>query len=204
MDLVTKLTDRVEFLENDLRQTKKVYSSALTNLILRVKKLEKKVKTKKARRKAKIVISEDEDAKEDSSKYGRKFSEIDKDPTISFVQPEQAIEYDFDVSTAEGFNTASVPIITTSASISTVSPLRVSTAEDISVTSRKQELEDGVRRKSLEIVWIVVPRDDIAIELQDVWIYTDWYKKGMSTTSPNGYDLLLWADLEDHIGPMEE
>ncbi|GJZ13280.1 hypothetical protein Tco_0548510 [Tanacetum coccineum] len=38
MDLVTKLTDRVEVLENDLQQTKKVYSSALTKLILRVKK----------------------------------------------------------------------------------------------------------------------------------------------------------------------
>ncbi|GKF90096.1 hypothetical protein Tco_0264059, partial [Tanacetum coccineum] len=37
MDLVTMLTDRVEVLENDLQQTKKVYSSALTNLILRVK-----------------------------------------------------------------------------------------------------------------------------------------------------------------------
>ncbi|GJU38130.1 hypothetical protein Tco_1186484 [Tanacetum coccineum] len=38
MDLVTKLTDRVGVLENDMQQTKKVYSSALTKLILRVKK----------------------------------------------------------------------------------------------------------------------------------------------------------------------
>ncbi|GJS21697.1 hypothetical protein Tco_0450329 [Tanacetum coccineum] len=37
MDLVTKFTDRVEVLENDMQQTKKVYSSALTKLILRVK-----------------------------------------------------------------------------------------------------------------------------------------------------------------------
>ncbi|GJX61639.1 putative ribonuclease H-like domain-containing protein [Tanacetum coccineum] len=106
MDLVTKLTDRVKVLENDMQQTKKVYSSALTKLILRVKKLEKKVKTNKARRRARIVISEDEDAEEDSSKQGRKISEIDKDPTISLVQPEQDMEYDFDVSTAEGFTTA--------------------------------------------------------------------------------------------------
>ncbi|GJZ88516.1 hypothetical protein Tco_0660298 [Tanacetum coccineum] len=48
MDLVTKLTDRVEVLENDMQQTNKVYSSAFTKLILRVKKLEKKVKTNKA------------------------------------------------------------------------------------------------------------------------------------------------------------
>ncbi|GKE20649.1 hypothetical protein Tco_1432161, partial [Tanacetum coccineum] len=51
---------RGSVLENEIQQTKKVYSSALTKLILRVKKLEKKVKTNKAKRKAKIVISEDE------------------------------------------------------------------------------------------------------------------------------------------------
>ncbi|GJY45857.1 hypothetical protein Tco_0434920 [Tanacetum coccineum] len=106
MDLVTKLTDRVEVLENDLQQTKKVYSSALTKIILRVKKLEKKVTTNKAKRRPRIGISEDEDAKEDSSKQGRKISKIDKDPTISLVHPEQDMEYDFDVSTAEGFTTA--------------------------------------------------------------------------------------------------
>ncbi|GKC32916.1 hypothetical protein Tco_1040210 [Tanacetum coccineum] len=75
MDLVTKLTDRVEVLENDLQQTKK----------------------------------------------GRKISEIDKDPTISLVQPEQDMEYDFNVSTTERFTTASVPVTTASAFISTAS-----------------------------------------------------------------------------------
>ncbi|GJX42701.1 hypothetical protein Tco_0257691 [Tanacetum coccineum] len=119
MDLVTKLKDRVKVLENDLQQTKKVYSSAITKLIIRVKKLEKKVKSNKARRRARIVVSEDEDAKEDSSKQGRKIFKIDKDPTISLVQPEQDI-------------TASAAVTTTSAFISTASSLRVSTAEDIS------------------------------------------------------------------------
>ncbi|GJU41310.1 hypothetical protein Tco_1194267 [Tanacetum coccineum] len=112
MDLVTKLTDRIGVLEKDLQQTKKTYSTALTRLILRVKK--------------------DEDAAEDSSKKGRKISDIDTDPTISLVQPQQDMEYDFDVSTVEGFTTASIPVTTASASISTVSPPRVSTVEDIS------------------------------------------------------------------------
>ncbi|GKD26359.1 putative ribonuclease H-like domain-containing protein [Tanacetum coccineum] len=101
MDLVTKLTDR----------------------------LEKKVKTNKARRRAGIVISEDEDAEEGSFIQGRKISDIDKDLTISLVQPEQDMEYDFDVCTAERFTTASVPITTASAFISTTSAtLEVSTA----------------------------------------------------------------------------
>ncbi|GKE84863.1 hypothetical protein Tco_1558605, partial [Tanacetum coccineum] len=67
-------------------QTKKTYSTSLTRLILRVKKLEKTIKTSKARRRARIVLLEDEDATEDSSKQGRKISDIDTDPTISLVQ----------------------------------------------------------------------------------------------------------------------
>ncbi|GJW58545.1 hypothetical protein Tco_0105276 [Tanacetum coccineum] len=132
MDLVTKLSERVTVLETGIQQTKKTYSTALTRLILRVKKLEKNVKTGKARRKARIVLSEDEDDAEDSSKQGRKISYIDTDPTISLVQPQQDMEYDFGVSTAKGFTTASIPVTTASASISIVSPSRVSTAEDIS------------------------------------------------------------------------
>ncbi|GKA36618.1 hypothetical protein Tco_0723183 [Tanacetum coccineum] len=146
MDLVTKLSERVTVLETDIQQTKKVYSSAITKLILRVKKLEKTVKTTKVRRRARVVLSEDEDAIEDSSKQGRKISDIDTDPTISLVQPQQDMEYDFDatasipvttagleISTANiAVSTADAAITTASASISTVSPPRVSTAEDIS------------------------------------------------------------------------
>ncbi|GJV71535.1 hypothetical protein Tco_1491530 [Tanacetum coccineum] len=146
MDLVTKLTDRIEVLEKDLQQTKKTYSTALTRLILRVKKLEKNVKTCKARRRARIVILEDEDAIEDSSKQGRKISDIDTDPTISLVQPQQDMEYDFDatasilvttagleISTANiAVSTADATVTTASTSISTVIPPRVSTVKDIS------------------------------------------------------------------------
>ncbi|GJW32649.1 hypothetical protein Tco_0052681 [Tanacetum coccineum] len=86
--LVTKLNDRIDGLEKDLQQTKKTYSTALTKLVLRVKKLEYKLKSGKARRKAKIVLSDDEEIAEDSSKQGRKISQIDEDPTISLVQDE--------------------------------------------------------------------------------------------------------------------
>ncbi|GJU53870.1 ribonuclease H-like domain-containing protein [Tanacetum coccineum] len=90
-----KLTfKRVGALENELQQTKKTCSTAITRLILRVKKLDQKVKTTKAKRRARIVLSEDEEDVEDSSKQGRKISAIDKDPTISLVQPEQEMEHD--------------------------------------------------------------------------------------------------------------
>ncbi|GJS54638.1 hypothetical protein Tco_0628000 [Tanacetum coccineum] len=70
----------IRVLEKDLQQTKKTYSTALIRLILRVKKLEKNVKTGKARRRARIVISKDEDAAKDSSKQWRKISDIDTNP----------------------------------------------------------------------------------------------------------------------------
>ncbi|GKE72925.1 hypothetical protein Tco_1534966 [Tanacetum coccineum] len=66
--LVNKLNDGIDGLEKDLQQTKKTYSTALTKLILRVKKLEYKLKSGKARKKAKIVLSDDEEIAEDSSK----------------------------------------------------------------------------------------------------------------------------------------
>ncbi|GJT91144.1 hypothetical protein Tco_1079989 [Tanacetum coccineum] len=79
--LVNKLNDRIDGLEKDLQQTKKIYSTALTKLVLRVKKLESMMKSGKARRKAKIVLSDDEEIAEDSSKQGRKISQMDEDPT---------------------------------------------------------------------------------------------------------------------------
>nr|GFB09941.1 hypothetical protein [Tanacetum cinerariifolium] len=92
MDLVTKLTDRVLTLEIDLQQTKKVYSTAFTKLIMKVKKLEKIVKSNKARRRAKIVVSDDEDAAEDTSKQGRKIDAINQDPDISLVQHDAEVQ----------------------------------------------------------------------------------------------------------------
>ncbi|GJQ92720.1 hypothetical protein Tco_0003859 [Tanacetum coccineum] len=68
MALCTKLSDRVQALEIDLRKTNKVYGAAYTKLILKVKKLEKTVKSNQARRRAKIVVSDDEEDLEDSSK----------------------------------------------------------------------------------------------------------------------------------------
>ncbi|GJT76842.1 hypothetical protein Tco_1043567, partial [Tanacetum coccineum] len=80
MNLVTKLSKRIGVLEDDLKRTKQTYSAAFTKLILRIKKLESKVKTGKARKRARVVLLEDEE--DDSSKQGR----IDEDPTTYFHQ----------------------------------------------------------------------------------------------------------------------
>ncbi|GJX28840.1 hypothetical protein Tco_0236919 [Tanacetum coccineum] len=51
----------VEILEADLKQTKQVYGAAYTKLIMKVKKLEKTVKTSHSRRRAKIGADQPED-----------------------------------------------------------------------------------------------------------------------------------------------
>ncbi|GKD25988.1 hypothetical protein Tco_1232202, partial [Tanacetum coccineum] len=75
---LTKLSEKVGKLEDDLKKTKLTYSAAITKLILRVKKLEAKVKTGTARKRARVVLSEDdEDIEDDSSKQGRKLSDAE-------------------------------------------------------------------------------------------------------------------------------
>ncbi|GJX48897.1 hypothetical protein Tco_0275742 [Tanacetum coccineum] len=85
--LCTSLSKKVASLESELKQTKETYSTALTKLILRVKKLEKQVQTTNSRRKTRIVLSEDEDAAEDPSNQGRIIEEIDADTDITLVTP---------------------------------------------------------------------------------------------------------------------
>ncbi|GJR15029.1 hypothetical protein Tco_0797681 [Tanacetum coccineum] len=100
-NLVTKLSERIGGLEDDLRKTKKTYSSAFTKLILRVKKLEARVKIGKARKRAKVVLFEDdEDVEDDSSKQGRKLSDAEvqekasteTEPIIQEVTPTKVIQ----------------------------------------------------------------------------------------------------------------
>ncbi|GJS76503.1 putative ribonuclease H-like domain-containing protein [Tanacetum coccineum] len=54
---------------------------------LTVKKLEQIVKISQARRRAKIVVSDDEESSEDPSKQGRMIEDIDQDAGISLVTP---------------------------------------------------------------------------------------------------------------------
>ncbi|GKA46867.1 retrovirus-related pol polyprotein from transposon TNT 1-94 [Tanacetum coccineum] len=99
-DLVTKLSNRFGVLEDDLRKTKTTYSSAITKLILKVKKLEARVKIGKSRRRAKVVLSDDEDLAGDSSKQGRKLSDAEVQekasnetkPVIQDVTPTKVIQ----------------------------------------------------------------------------------------------------------------
>ncbi|GKA63721.1 putative ribonuclease H-like domain-containing protein [Tanacetum coccineum] len=84
--LCTNLSNKVISLEAELAQTKQTYGIALTKLIKKVKKLEQIVKSTQARRRFRIVVSDDEEGLEDPSKQERKITKIDQDPSISLVQ----------------------------------------------------------------------------------------------------------------------
>ncbi|GJT54162.1 hypothetical protein Tco_0989216 [Tanacetum coccineum] len=100
-NLVTKLSERIGVLEDDLKKTNQTYSSAFTKLILRIKKLEYQVKIGKARKRPRVVLSEDdEDVEDDSSKQGRKLSDAEvqekasteTEPIIQEVTPTKVIQ----------------------------------------------------------------------------------------------------------------
>ncbi|GJT00225.1 hypothetical protein Tco_0821394 [Tanacetum coccineum] len=87
--LCTNLSNKVTSLEVELAQTKQTYGTALTKFIKKVKKLEQTVKSTQAKRRFKIVVSDDEEGLEDPSKQGRKITEINQEPSISLVQDEE-------------------------------------------------------------------------------------------------------------------
>ncbi|GKG28479.1 hypothetical protein Tco_0406806, partial [Tanacetum coccineum] len=113
---------------------------------MKVKKLKKTVKSSQARRRAKIVVFDDEEDLEDPSKQERKIDEIDQDLDISLVQhdaevqgrykhdmksdfeftaAEEVYTADLDVSTTKPVSTAGAAVTTASVTISTASPIRV-------------------------------------------------------------------------------
>ncbi|GJY54077.1 hypothetical protein Tco_0445741 [Tanacetum coccineum] len=137
MNLVTKLTERIGVLEDDLKRTQQTYNTAFTKIILRIKKLESKVKTGKARKRARVVLSEDEE--DDSSKQGRKISNIDEDPNNYFAQDDEVVH---DQDTAEEGqledSTAGITVSTAPINISTARETR-STAGRVVYGRRSKE-----------------------------------------------------------------
>ncbi|GKC41033.1 hypothetical protein Tco_1053417, partial [Tanacetum coccineum] len=162
--LCTTLSKKMESLEIDLKQTKLTYGVAYTKFIKKVKNLENKVKSNQARRRARIVVSDDEDS-EDPSKQGRKIYEINQDPKILLVQhdaeiqgrQEHDMEFEFDldaakdVSTAEEDISTAMPVSTAGSTVTTasvdVSTATISTAKDKAALRLQVELEEEERQR---------------------------------------------------------
>ncbi|GJZ45292.1 putative ribonuclease H-like domain-containing protein [Tanacetum coccineum] len=97
-ELCTKLSEKVTSLEQDLKQTKQVYGKALTKLVKKVKHLEDQLKSTTKRRKAKVVISDEEEdlVSEDPSKQGR-MSETEYEDVETEHAEEESSEVHLDV-----------------------------------------------------------------------------------------------------------
>ncbi|GKA58318.1 hypothetical protein Tco_0757506 [Tanacetum coccineum] len=144
--LCTTLSKKVESLESDLKQTKLTYGAAYTKLIMKVKKLENRIKSSKARRRVRLIVLKDKGDLEDPSKQGRKIAQLDEDEGITLVQMgaqtqrkhEHNLEPDFDFTAPEevytakpDISTANVPVSTAGAEVSTVSPEVKTAAESL-------------------------------------------------------------------------
>ncbi|GJS84256.1 putative ribonuclease H-like domain-containing protein [Tanacetum coccineum] len=115
--LCTTLSKKVETLESNLKQTKLTYGAAYTNLIMKVKKLEHKVKSSKARRRVRLVISDDEDNQEHEHDF--------KESNFEFIAPKE------DYTAKPDISTTNVPVSTAGAEVSTTSPEVKTTAESL-------------------------------------------------------------------------
>ncbi|GJX24374.1 hypothetical protein Tco_0228819 [Tanacetum coccineum] len=127
----TNLSKKVKSLETDLKLTKQVYGG---KLIMKVKKLEKTVKSSHATRRARIDMEFE--------------SNFDVAKEVSTAEEE--------VSTAKPVSTVSAAVTTDSVVVSTVSPARVSTTNDITMAEilvyiRRSASKDKAMRLQAEL-----------------------------------------------------
>ncbi|GKC45406.1 hypothetical protein Tco_1063128 [Tanacetum coccineum] len=156
--LCTQLSTKVASLEQDLKQTKKVYGNAYTKLIMRVKKLEHK---------------------------GRRIAEIDQNPSISLIQDKGTswIQEDAEI---QGRTSADPEILLDQEEptelvedlgsskkgekeINTANNYKKRSREDSDEdNAKKQKLEDDAKKEELRDSMDVVPRDDITIDVESL------------------------------------
>ncbi|GJW84510.1 hypothetical protein Tco_0157655 [Tanacetum coccineum] len=155
MDIVTALSQKVEGLEYDLKQTKKLYAIAFKKLINKVKSLEDELKFQKSkskRRRLTLVTSEDEEdlVVEDPYKQGKSLiEEIDLDAGISLVPPHVEVQgrYGQNLETQKGFGdgqevSTAAKVSTASTFVSIASPQRNAdtTADDLTLAETLIEI----------------------------------------------------------------
>nr|GEW51119.1 putative ribonuclease H-like domain-containing protein [Tanacetum cinerariifolium] len=209
MVFYTTLSKKVESLETDLKQTKRIYGAAYIKLIKKVKMLEKTAKSSQARRRERIVVSDDEDDLEDPFKQGRKITEIDQDPDISLVQHDAEIQgryrhdmefdYDFDttkkdVSTAEPVSTSSALVTTDSVAVSTASLKR---------NTRVLIVDDITMVKTLVYIRMSAAKDK-AVRLQAKLDKKERQRIVRVHESASSFNVEEWEDIQARVEVDEE
>ncbi|GKC99782.1 hypothetical protein Tco_1170057 [Tanacetum coccineum] len=91
-NLCTKLSSRVKELKDDLKKTKLVYGKALTKLVKKFKKLERKHQSNKARRRSSLILSdEEEDLSNQEDVFNQRdiIANIDQDAWVTLINETQ-------------------------------------------------------------------------------------------------------------------
>ncbi|GJZ38873.1 ribonuclease H-like domain-containing protein [Tanacetum coccineum] len=162
--------NKIGVLEADLMKTKKTYSSAYTKLILRVKKLEAQIKVGKARRQARVVLSDTDVVEDDSSKQGRKFSDEGGTSRImnqGNVQPNEIRPIFEKIDTQEELQE---PIKDLAEKSKKFRFFRKTTKE-------RQKLEEDAEKDELKGFLDIVPREEAPIEIESIFTkfpIVDW------------------------------
>ncbi|GKB17762.1 hypothetical protein Tco_0851685 [Tanacetum coccineum] len=170
-ELCTKLSNKVTSLKDDLKLTKKIYGKALTKLVKKVKHLEAKLKSTTERRKAEMVISDDEEdlVSEDTSKHGRmietEYEEVENDlnQTDNDLQRRSIIE-EIDLGkgfTLQQFTRTKVTQGEEQCQGSSEAQLSVLSAAKILADASRERVKTYTRRRSTDSL-----RDSTAGELQ--------------------------------------
>ncbi|GKA68066.1 hypothetical protein Tco_0767983, partial [Tanacetum coccineum] len=184
--LCTNLSNKVESLETELKQTKQTYSAAFTKFIKNVKKLEQTVKTSQARRRTKIIASDDEEdlVVEDPFKQGRSMiEEMDLDAGISLVPPHVELE-------AQRLKRAGKEVLE-----EPVKRQKIGEASGSGEESAEQEKE--LSEDKLQKLLVIVLVEEVYVEaLQDL------VKERFSTTEPtDDKEKELWVKLKRLFEP---
>nr|GEW22823.1 hypothetical protein [Tanacetum cinerariifolium] len=148
-----------------------------TTLLKKMEKLKKAVKSSQARRRARFVVSNDEDDLKNPSKQGRKITKIDLDSSISLVQHDAKIqgrhehdmEFDVDVtkevSTTKP-NVSTVEPVSTACAVVTTASVAISTAKDKARVEADEEISARLQtEKQGELT--IKERSRLFVELMD-------------------------------------
>ncbi|GJR86439.1 hypothetical protein Tco_0210450 [Tanacetum coccineum] len=147
---IDRKVKKVKSLESKLKQTKQTYNAALTKLIKRVKKLEQTIKTSEARRRAKVVISDDEEAEEDPSNQGRSLiEELDLDAGISLVPPHAAVQGRFDETQISNQPKEELGVFSAATTLADAARRRQSVENVQTYTRRRREVSTASRLVSI-------------------------------------------------------
>ncbi|GKA92326.1 hypothetical protein Tco_0814251 [Tanacetum coccineum] len=148
MDLCTSLSKKVESLESELKQTKQTYNAALTKPIKRVKKLEQTIKISQARRRTKVVISDDEEAEKDPSNQGRSLiKELDLDARISLVPPHAKDQGRFDETQISDQPEEQLGVFSAATALADRARRRRSVENVLNLHQKKKRIMPGVKAK---------------------------------------------------------